>query len=256
MDYYSRTRPNLISSKIRGDIDKLVTRDPIETNNINDNITKYIMKFYSDYIKPNAMLLFIITVISGVLYYRYREKKNKEREELIDDLEYLIRSHEEKEKEGRGRKEEFNPLYPIKQQNTTIQYLPNGVPVNNGGETINFYNQQYNSANTNTGMPNFNYNYNNVYQRPSRSYYSGTQNPYQRTDGYMENGQNIPGYPTTFNADMDRYIKYMTGKNNEAVDYQKMMELMDKELQNLKVGPEYLDTDTPDLSMEPPYAMD
>ena len=91
MDYYSRTKPNLISSKIRGNIDKLVTRDPIETNDINDNITKYMMKFYADYIRPNAMLLFIVMVIVGVLYYRYCEKKNNESDELSDDLEDLIR---------------------------------------------------------------------------------------------------------------------------------------------------------------------
>ena len=164
---YSRTQPNLISSKIKKDISKALSKQANSSNlYVNDNLTNCLTYLYNNYIKPNKILICLLLSLALMLYYKYHQKQKKD----IETLEMNKVLLEELEQDDKSLPT-LNPLYPTSQQNINTNYLPNMLPMNidNNGLTMIQKPTQYE---TTSDLIEPNYNYDNVYQNQDRQYYT------------------------------------------------------------------------------------
>lgn len=97
MNYYSRTKPNLIGIE---SIDQSFKSTKIQPP-LKDSFTDILIYLYNNIIKNNILLFLLFIIIGGILYYRY----NKKKEEYSDQ-----------------RLTTFNPLQ--RRTNSKVNYLP------------------------------------------------------------------------------------------------------------------------------------
>jgi len=248
MEFYSNTKPSLMSMKLRKDFYEIINKksDPMF---VKDYPTSFIVSAYKTYIEPNFLLILLLAIIGFILYTRYRstqeektdketfvDQKRRKNEGIIRSLESLKRKpivHDIPENHAPGIPvhQTLNPLYPVAEQTV---YIDN--------------NHQYNPENR------LSYNgLNNVYDYPMNTqHYIGTHavpfmgtnngnyfNPYGRTDNYNQTTNNFGNYMIANNVD-----KY--------VDYEKL--LRESGLLDANYGPNSLNLGLPELEMEPPYS--
>lgn len=105
------------------------------------------------------------------------------------------------------RRPTFNPHYPVSQQTSYVNYLPNEVPLN----VQNKYAIQ-NGQNLNEKVKyKYPYNDNNEY-----SYYSGAYNTYEYAqDPILPNSW---GYISDYNSTTEKAVDYMTDQNRKSLD--------------------------------------
>lgn len=256
MEFYSNTKPQLISLKLRRDLNR-PTGNQINSHIINDNITTFIMYIYKEYVEPNFILLVIISFISFILYHRYLETQKQKNEQFneIEEVEDILDKLDEESKQvsnpGIQNLPTFNPLYSTQSQQ---QYHTN-LDVNSDRQ--NQYNTHLQEQPNPIGnLYDFNYNYNNVYENPTRNYYSGNVNTYQNAqDSSIPNPH---GYVTNYNTSTNDFGSYSTKQNNNTVeDYNDIITKMNNDfMTNLQSGPMNLNTNIPEPTMEPPYAIE
>jgi len=224
------------------------------------------------------LLALSILVVILFLMYRYYNKKNKQEYSSEEEEEYDEEYSYESFLNNKGNdftydtiaditstqtanlrydtQPSFNPLYPVDDQRQHVYYPPDPLPVNipdvGTVYTRNLYDDPQPYSPINSAM----YDYGNVYKDASRSYYNGTYNTY--ADAQDTEIVNPYGYSNNFNTTTGRFIKGMTADNDKVVtDYQTILDNMETSLRNsLKIGPEYLDVNGPELTMEPPYSVE
>ena len=150
----------------------------------------------------------------------------------------------------------FNRLYSVDQQKEPVNYPPSPLPINIPDLGIVYTKDLYGYPKPFPNLNSPNYNYNNVYTNPQLAYYNGTYNTYKNAQD--TNIINPLGYPTNFNTSTGDFINHMTNANKQnIVDYQTILDNINGNLVDaLKLGPKYLDINSPELEMEPPYAID
>ena len=265
MDFYSGRRPNLIGPVMRSTVCK-VSKSPNINNTVSDKITQYFSNIYNDYIVDHKLIIFIIIIFISFLIYRYYETKNKKnnnekKKESFSNQDYNLLK-DIKEYQTRHLKYDTqpnqNPLYSTESQkdNVQVNYPPSPLPVNIPGDGFVYTRNLYPDPESYPPMNNSNYNYNNVYENPSRSYYNGTYNTYQAAQD--TNIVNPFGWSNNFNTNTGRFVGPMTETNRQnLMDYQTILDNKNGNLiDSLKFGPKYIDTNAPDYDMEPPYATD
>jgi len=264
MDFYSGKRPNLIGPVMKSTICKIVTQKPNINNTVSDKITAYVSDLYGSYIVENKIVLIIIAIFVAFLIYRYYETKNK-KEAVKSKAEYFSNQDynlikDIKEYQTRHLKYDtqpvMNPTQSTDEQKEKVYYPPDPLPINIPGDGFVYTRNIYQEPKSYTPINYSNYNYNNVYENPSRSYYHGTYNTYQNAQD--TNIVNPFGWSNNFNTNTGNFIGGMTNDNREVMsDYQTILDNKNSNLIDaLKSGPHYIDSNAPDYDMEPPYATD
>lgn len=256
MEFYSNTKPQLTNFKLQKDIYK-VDSNPRNYCIVNDNITNLIVNMYKNYIEPNFLLILMISIICFILYQRYTEtKKNKseqfnEKTDVDDILDKLNEENNRIINPGIGNIPTLNPLNSIESQQA--KNFPINVPINITGDNLSYPNVQTPQQSVGN-MYDFNYNYNNVHENPSRNYYSGNVNTYQNAQDTTI--QNPYGYLQNYNTSTNDFGKYATENNNDAIiNYNEILNTTNNNLiNNLQNGSLNFNDNIPENTMEPPYA--
>jgi|688.fasta_scaffold597670_2 hypothetical protein len=259
MDFYSGKQPNLIGPIMKITMSK-VMKKPNINNTVSDKVTSYISKFYKDYIVDNKIIISVILIFVIFLAYRYYNKQNIKtiKKEKFTASENKNLFKEIMEYQTKHLKHDnppsMNPLESPNDDKDEVLYPPDPLPVNIPGSGIVYSRNIYEKPQSNQPFNNTNYNYNNVYENSSRSYHNGTYDTYQNAQD--TDIINPFGWSNNFNTNMSNFISPMTNMNNQvSIDYQSILDNMQGNLtDSLKLGPKFIDVNTPDFGMEPPYA--
>lgn len=264
MDFYSGKRPNLIGPVMKSTICQIVTKKQNINNTVSDKITAHFSDFYNGYILENKIVLFIIAIFIAFLVYRYYDTKHK-KDQIKNKSEYFANQDSNlikdiKEYQTRHLKFDtqpvMNPTLSAEEQKEKVYYPPDPLPLNIPGDGFVYTRNIYPDPKSYPSINHSNYNYNNVYENPSRSYYNGTYNTYQ--DAQNTNIVNPFGWSNNFNTNTGNFVGGMTNENRQVMsDYQTVIDNKNYNLVDaLKFGPQYIDSNAPDYDMEPPYATD
>jgi hypothetical protein len=257
MEFFSNSKPDLVNPIVRKSVFKIMKSDTSNTT-ISDKISSILTSFYTDFISENKTAFSIIVIMTVFLLYRYYNKKklskNKQSTEQFSvDEQQIINNimNEQTEHLKLDSQPSFNNLESVNKQHEDINYPPEPIPMNIPDKgivltkSISPYPPQFENLN------NPEYDYDDVYKNKSRSYYSGTHNPY-------ENAQdtdivNPMGWSNRFNSDTGAFITNMTNTNKQNInDYQTILDNMEGNLiQGLKLGPANLNN-IPEF--DPPYS--
>lgn len=258
MDFYSNSKPDLVGPMVKKSVYKIMKKE-IDNNTISDRISKLLTDFYKDYIKEYKLIVFLIIIFVVFLLYRYynkeekeevKEKFTKEEQKIIDEIFNSQTKHLTYDSQP-----SFNRLESVNGQQEYVNYPPDPIPINIPDQGIKYTKSLYDYSKQFDNLNNPDYDYNNVYEYPSRSYYTGTYNTYQ--DAEDTDIVNPYGWSNEFNTNAGKFVSSMTDANRQnIVDYQTIVDNMNGDLQDsLKIGPKYLD-ETLAPEMDPPYADD
>jgi len=89
MNFYSNTRPKLFNLKIDKDLSKIVCKEDLYPI-VHDKITDTLILVLKNHIKPNWILILIVTIILLLLHYRYINKTGHYEDDIDNDLDELI----------------------------------------------------------------------------------------------------------------------------------------------------------------------
>ena len=257
MDFYSNSKPDLIGPKVKKSVYKIIKKNTGGAI-ISDKISDVLMIFYKNYISPNMFTVVIFVVVIIFLLYRYYNKGTNNDEEkftqaesnIIDEIFNDQTSHLKYDSQPT-----LDILQSVNEHSEPINYPPDPLPINIPDKGIIHTKNLYNYPQPYANLNNPNYNYNNVYEHPSRSYYTGTYNTY--ADAQDTNIVNPYDWSNNFNTTTGDFVGQMTDANTRnIVDYQTILDNTQSDLLNsVKYGPQYLTNDIED-DMEPPYAKD
>jgi len=252
MEFYSRSKPNLIAPKLKKTIYKIM-KDNSKNKTISEKISNLLYEFYKSYIYENKVLILIIFLIIIFLMYRYYNRKEKfandDDYDVLKDIMGPQTSHLRYDTQPY-----FNNLKSVEDQQQSVNYPPDPLPVNIPDKGIVYTRNLYDDPDPYPKINTANYDYDNVYKNKSLSYYNGTHNTYNNAQD--TNIINPLGYLNNFNTSTGDFVGQMTDENTKNIlDYQSILDNNQSALiDSLKVGPVYLDTENYDLEMEPPYA--
>lgn len=249
MEFYSKSKPNLILPQIEKTVYKIVKKASTNTT-ISEKITDHIYNLYKMYVEEHKVITFIILAATVFLIYRYykniEDKEiNKDKEsftsdnydqqfvsqdltqnphpyqdqsqikiqtDLVDSLRYDTQPH-------------FDRLHSVRDQAQHVNYPPDPLPINLPNQGIVYKRSIYPEPNVSDGLylNSPNYNYNNVYEQPTRSYYTGVYNTYDKAQDTTI--QNPLGFRTDFNSSTGDFVRQMTDANsNNLTDYQTVLD--------------------------------
>jgi len=225
MEFFSGSKPNLVSNKLIHKFNKTVVAEPATGKTISEKVFTFTSYIYNNYIKEHKYLWLLVVVIAIFLGYRYYNRSNKSNKEnytcnanVIDEVEEAILN-----KLKFNKQPSFNPLKSVDDQKDKepVNYPPEPIPIRTNGaieeKTFNPYDVKPLSR-----METPKYNYNNVYEEPSRNYYDGTYNTYKNAKDTTI--VNPLGFSNKFNTTTGAFIGEMTNNNKHNVfDYQKIL---------------------------------
>jgi len=252
MEFYSRSKPNLINNDIKRKVYKIIKKKSISKYTISEKISNLMSYMYKHYIQENKGLVIIIVIIILFLVYRYYNKSSiTERysnANVLDDITKALTKHLVYDTQP-----SFNRLQSVDEQAEKINYPPGPLPINLSGDKVVLAKDLYKVDKFPT-MNTPKYNYDNVYTDPSRSYYTGTYNTYDQAQD--TDILNPYGYPNNFNTSTGKFITQMTDKNKKNImDFQGVIDNRDNNLKaGLLYGMQAINYDDPCLNIKPPYS--
>lgn len=255
MDFYSREQPNLIGNVMKETIYNVVKK-PKVNNTVSDKIANMLSVFYKEYIMEYKLVIFIIILVIGFLVFRYYNKKNKEKfanqdYNLLKDIE----DYQTKNMIATAIPLESIEPDEVNKKQDNIRYPPDPLPVNIPGEGIVYTRNLYDDPKPFAPLNSVEYNYNNVYTYPSRSYYSGTYDTYKDAQDTLI--MNPYGWPNTFNTQVGDFIGKMTESNQRVLaDYNTIIDTSRANMLNGLKGNPTNDGDVGEYTMEPPFSSD
>jgi hypothetical protein len=259
MEFYSKSRPNLILPEFKKSVYKLVKKNSTNST-ISEKISNMMYEFYKSYIESNRVMVTVIILVVIFLLYRYYNKEDQQnKKEQFTPEEYKILDQIQSSQTAHLRYDKqpsFNPLYPVNPQHEKVYYPPDPLPINIPKSGIVYARNLYEDPSNFENLNPPNYDYNSVYDNSSRSYYNGTYNTYKNAQD--TNIINPYGYLNNFNTSTGDFIGQSTYANQKnLVDYQSILDNVNGNLNDaLKIGPHHLNTDYPELTMEPPYSVE
>lgn len=260
MDFYSGKQPNLIGPVMKHTICKVIKKPQIN-NTVSDKISNFMSNLYKTYIMQNKLLIFIVILIIGFLFYRYYNTKSskKENPEKFANQDYNLMK-DIRDYQTRNlifdTPQTMNPIEPVEKQKEEVYYPPSPLPINIPGDGIVYTRNLYANPKPYTPINSVDYNYNNVYTNPSRSYYAGSYDTYKNPED--TNIVNPLGWPNDFNGATGKFINEMTRDNHRVLtDYQTILDTSRGNLiDGLKIGSNYMDVSQGEYIMQPPFADD
>jgi len=253
MEFYSKSKPNLIGKKFKSTVNRIMNKQNTQSGVISDRISNKLSELYNIYIKPNKFVTFLTIAVLVFLCYRYYKKKYGTHEQFSQvEYEALKDVYRQTDHLIHENQPTLNPLQSVESQyNEKVNYPPEPLPINIPKKGIVMTTNLYKDNQVKNDIIMDNYNYNNVYSQPSRSYYTGTYNTYH--DAKDTPIINPLGYPTNFNTSTGDFVGQMTGANAQNVaDYQNILDKYQNDIvDELKIGPKYLNRE---YEMDPPYA--
>ncbi len=233
MDFYSGKQPNLIGPVMKSTICKIMKQKPVN-NTVSDKVVLYVTNFYENYIIENIALVLIIMCIVTFLIYRYNmiqsniNKKEKfintdKNNNLFKDITDYQTRHLRY-----SNQPYMNPINTPDDKTHVVNYVPDEQPINVPGVGL-IDPKLLHQPKSNIPLNNVNYDYNNVYNNPSLSYYNGTYNTYQNAmDTDITNPYN---WSNEFNTNTSNFVSPMTDLNNQnLIDYQNILDNMNNNL--------------------------
>jgi len=268
MNSFPNPKPNLVDVNITQNIKNIISQN-VKKHTLLDKLCIYIYQIYHNYFKPNKFLIIITVSIVLFLYYRYDMKKrndlkNRKRrkstinEDFSDDVISLENNispevfksitQDQTAHLQHNNQPHYNPAYPINTQEMYVNYPPGPISLNIDGD-IKYARNSNNPRQPINQLYAPPVNFFNAYEQPSYEYYTGTENPYEKSqDTLLENPL---GFPTDFNTTTGNFMCGMTEINKKNIaDYK---EIVEKERQQLlKPKRDFLDIS--DMYIEPPYS--
>lgn len=255
INFNSESKVTLMGNNTKRMLMQLNKKNPDHLT-ISEKIAELGKLFYENIISKNKVVFIVSIIIILFLTHRYYKKKNKEKEGYTDvSLDKDIKNQVKQLKYN--VQPSFNRLQSVKDQQTHVNYPPKPLPINIPDKGI-IYERNLYADNVPQQLPfeylnSVDYDYSNVYKYPSRSYHTGTYNPYAYAqDTTIENPL---GYPTNFNTSTGDFINQATALNQQnIIDYQTILDNMEGNLiESLKQGPHAVNMNYPINIMEPPY---
>ena len=224
MDFFSRSKPNLIGNNTLYEIHNIIGGNnelsPVkEVKIMNEGLSD----FYSNYIEPNLFFIIIAFVFLFFLYWKYESKQAEDYENMTYQKEKekskkRIKKYKKMEKKlsdnvktvNRNFVANFNPSIPVSAQNSYTNYLPNTESVIVDGQKINYRNY-YNEQEPDYIYPPI---IKNKLDRGDT--YSGLFNEY---NNYQD--QNYPnpyGWEQNYNQSTSEAIQFATNKNRDNIE--------------------------------------
>lgn len=260
-EFYSKSKPSLVVPRIEKTVYKIVKKSS-NNKTISEQISHKMYELYQTYIQEHKFLAAIIFSAIVFLIYRYyktkEDKEGNDKEEGFNSDEYNVYKDIKDYQTSHLRYDtqpHFDRLQSVKDQAEPVNYPPDPLPVNIPGSGIIYRRNIYDDPKPYPYLNTPKYDYNNVYNNKSLSYYNGTYNPY-----YKAQDTTIPnplGHLNNFNTSTGDFVTQMTNANTQNIlDYQTILDNTQGNLiDNLKVGPQYLNVDELEPQIAPPYAM-
>lgn len=272
MEFYTNSRPNLISTRVRKKVKILAntytnSNKNINGGTINSSFDDFLQSLYKNYIEPNKIILVFIISVTLFAWYRIkqkkleREKEGRENEaileQFVDDepgnLQQII--YDQTRNIKYKEQPTLNPLFPVDNQYTEeVNYPPTAIPMNLDGQGLSMVqNNAYPREPFPTMIdPKDNYDY--PYTSDTRNYYSGMNNSYKNAQDTTI--QNPLGFSNNFNTSTGAFIGQNVDLNQNAFqNYNQHQQDTHADLTNtLQHGPAYLNQDEPHSQMLPPYS--
>lgn len=231
MNYYTNIKPSLINNipKIKSNVVCELVPPTNISPPIKDWVTEGVKYIYNNFVKGNLLMIIIILVLIGILYYRNKQKRTQQG--IKDTLEDMIG---------------FNPL--TRKTNTKVNYLPESEYVNN----VMNINRNIPSPDPYPSMNITQYDEDSALR--GRRPITGGNNPYQYFPESEYNYNDNIGYPNNTMGTTSSYGDYYTNKTKETVlDYTNLIDKENKDLIDiLKKGPNM--DNLMSLTFVPPYA--
>lgn len=284
MEFYSKSKPNLIVPEVKETVHKIIKNSPNNLT-VSEKVSKMMYDFYKTFIEANKIIVLFFVIITVFLLYRYYNKKNKDatkkQETFKDvtefkniDLDTLNKSLDNMQAQETQQIQAlqaaaniqtssptypnyptFNPSQQTNEQYTHILPVPAPAPMLPGQVGMQKGNPWTNSQSNNyPGIITAPFNVNSIQQgSQDRGSYTGLINPYQLAqDPSVPN----PFYTNNFNSSTGNFMAGMVNRNQQNMqNYSQMIDTRDTNLTNsIQYGPDYLNEDSPEYEMEPPYA--
>jgi hypothetical protein len=241
-DYFSGNEPDLVSKKVMKNF-KIIIDNAQKPKIITEPILyNTCVSFYDDYIVPNIILLILLFIFVLFLLYRYYMKDIVDSYENIEKLDhFLARTNtapkleitlpsstdlpiynnysnscsKSKSKTYMDEQDDinfrptFNPYYPVDEQTSYTNYLPNSLPLKKDGEYVNYYDVTNPKIRKNKYRMPYNRNNENVEYTGTFNTYYGAQDPVL---------PNAYGWIDDYNTTTERAVNYMTSENKRDID--------------------------------------
>ncbi len=233
MDFFSRSKPNLIDNNTLYEIHNIIGGNnelsPVKDVKI---MNEGLADFYSNYIEPNLFFIILAIIFLFFLYWRYeskisedyqdiKSKKEKSKKKikkykqlekkLLDNLIDTVENEKVLDKvENRNFVANFNPSIPVSAQNSYTNYLPNTESVMVDGNKINYRNY-YNEQ-----EPNYNYPSIIKNKLDRGDTYTGMFNEYNNSQD--QNYPNPYGWEQNYNQSTYEAIEFATNRNRNNIE--------------------------------------
>jgi hypothetical protein len=264
MEFFSNSKPNLLSRNIKAKFKSISNNSSPNNFTINDNVTDSIMFFLKKYIEPNKVLLILILLLTIYLYNKYENKKKRQRKKKDGTKEPFVSNELAKLNEAISNQTShlpinhqgtMNPLYPVSNQHSDVNYLADPIPVKiNNKFHIARPDDLYGKPEQYPNMIDPQYDYFSPYVNKSRNIYTGVTNTYINQPD--TNIANPLGLDNNFVSTDANFVTGMTkaNLNNFKTFKYEQKQNENKLIDNMKFGPSYLNPDSPEPMMEPPYS--
>ena len=226
MDFFSGSKPNLISNNTLNELQNLMGYQ--ETNIKEVKINEGISDFYKNYIEPNLFFIILAVFFLLFLYWKYESKNNesytnshldknkdKKKEKKVTKLDKivlddLINKIEEDTCDDSKFVANFNPSVPVSAQQSYTNYMDDHVPLNIDGQRVT--RRQYSQD------PEPKYEYlPHIQNKVNRGdTYTGLTNDYNNYED--QNYPNPYGWEQNFNQSTFDAIQFATDKNRGSVE--------------------------------------
>lgn len=227
--YFSGSKPNLINKKILKHYENSFTVEPVVQTG---GWGEYLSYFYYEYIQHNLLLIILLAIFIIFLIYRYKTRDLYDEDNNTNKINNKVNTNMDDEnddnyndnnndiyegfiddciEDSEGYKgpftPTFNPYYPVKEQSSYVNYLPDSFPYEQNGE---FYNNEPTDPIIN------HYKYPSNVNWDEHVDYTGLTNTYYGAEDPVL--PNALGLPSNYNTTTAESVAYMTTQNRRSVD--------------------------------------
>jgi hypothetical protein len=224
MDFYSKSKPDLLANNIKKTFNSVSQNKIYNTNPISDKLTDSIIYFLKEYIEPNKLIIIIIVSVVSYLYYCYdnklkNKKLNPKREPFVNGELRKLNKRIDASLEHLPQNKQFtlNPLFPVRNQESNINYIPDNFKFNVNNQFIQPSHEPLTNKQLNPSQmidPNYNYMTNNqTNHNDARNSYS-IPNYQNHQDTTIENPY---GFDNKFVSSDENYINQNSYHNINAI---------------------------------------
>lgn len=207
-DVFSQSTPDLINKKVIKQF-KFVF-DQAEKQSINNSSTSpswydSLGTFYCEYVQANILLIILLIIFILFLIYKYYTKDTTGDDEGYQNIK---RNKYLKEQDEINFRPTFNPFYPVKDQTSYVNYLPDERYIEDSKGNLTSYFEQHPDEFVRVNKYQYPYDTND-----ENDYFSGTYNTYAGAEDPIL--PNDLGFIDDYNTTTERAVKSMSDANRD-----------------------------------------